>query len=60
MLCACLAEELLAVVDFIFFPVTTQNYRSPYKIMRESLSPPPLPLHTAAAAGSGCRSDVEE
>lgn len=25
MLCACLAEELLASLNFIFFPVTTQN-----------------------------------
>lgn len=55
MLCVCLAEELLAILDFIFFPVTTQNYRSLYKIMRKSLSPPSLPLLTAAAAGNGCR-----
>lgn len=55
MLCVCLAEELLAILDFIFFPVTTQNYRPLYKIMRESLCPPSLPLHPEAAAGSGCR-----
>lgn len=54
MLCACLAEkQLLAFVNAIFFSVTTQNYRSLYKIMRESLSSPSVPLHTVAAAGNG-------
>lgn len=49
-----------SLMNFIFFPHTAQIIGHCTKSVRESLPSPSPPLHTVAAAGNGCREDVNE
>lgn len=53
-------RRTFSLMNFIFFPPTAQIIGHCTKSVRESLPPPSLPLHTVAAAGNGCREDVNE